>query len=74
MPTATTRRLFVVIHPMAPNLPIAIGLQTLGSSLLIFNRQVAMFWSTVNERPVPTGLYCFYRYVLGPILIVIAAF
>jgi hypothetical protein len=60
-----------VIHPAAPNLLIAIALLAIGSALLIFNRQHARLWSTVNGRSVPTGLYYFYGYVLGPLLVVI---
>src|SRR5205809_6002853 len=48
---------------------VAIGLLTLGTAMLVFNRRVARFWSGIYQRPVPTGVRYFYFYIAGPILL-----
>ncbi len=54
-----------------PDLPLALALFAAGSILLVFHRRVAIFWSRAHgDRPVPSGCFYFYLYVLGPIFMV----
>jgi hypothetical protein len=43
----------------------------IGVVLLLSNRYIAQFWSTLYKRPVPTGFIYVYRYILGPVFIII---
>jgi hypothetical protein len=60
-----------VVHPTLPTIPVALLILAVGAALLFLNRHVADFWSRVYNAPTPTGFQYFYRYLLGPIFILI---
>ncbi|HEV2027027.1 MAG TPA: hypothetical protein VGS16_00670 [Candidatus Dormibacteraeota bacterium] len=50
---------------------MAIGLLVVGIGMLVLNRRIALYWSKVQNRPVPRGLFYFYLYIAGPIFLVV---
>jgi hypothetical protein len=61
----------MVSQPALPTLPVALVILAVGTVLLAMNRQIARFWSTAYRRPIPTGFVYIYRYILGPVFILI---